>query len=223
MEKMTKNLLKPMNYSRLFQMGSGVSDKSTRIASLIQNHVCFLTSVSSTSAAAASESAQHLSKKATVSHSTPSTGVKKLYASSKQQTFKYSNVAEAATSSYSGSTDHTRSGSVGAVCKKRSECSESRTRLTNIRYFYADSEIDKACERPLIRLNPMTMMYMGVSDDNSHLLQSANYLRNELPIRLAHMIKELRNLPFIVAVNPSMLEIHDRCIKSFHDFENLEK
>ena len=58
--------------------------------------------------------------------------------------------------------------------KKKSDWSESRERFNNIRYFYADPEIDKAAEKPLIRLNPMTMFYMGVSDDNSHLLQSAN-------------------------------------------------
>jgi hypothetical protein len=63
--------------------------------------------------------------------------------------------------------------------KKKSDLSESRERFTNLRYFYADPEIDKATDKPLIRLNPMTMLYMGVSDDNSHLLQSANYLRNE--------------------------------------------
>lgn len=100
---------------------------------------------------------------------------------------------------------------------------ESRQRLNKIRFFYADPEIDKAIERPIIRLNPMTLMYMGVSNDNSHLLQSATYLRNEMPIRLAHFIKELRNLPFIVACNPAMLEIHERCINTFHSFENFEK
>jgi [3-methyl-2-oxobutanoate dehydrogenase (acetyl-transferring)] kinase len=101
--------------------------------------------------------------------------------------------------------------------------SESRERLHNIRHFYADPEIDKACERPLIRLNPMAMMYMGVSEDNSHLLKSANYLRNELPIRLAYIIKELRNLPFIIGCNPSMLEIHERCIRAFRDFDIFDK
>lgn len=107
--------------------------------------------------------------------------------------------------------------------KKKSDLSESRERFTNLRYFYADPEIDKATDKPLIRLNPMTMLYMGVSDDNSHLLQSANYLRNELPIRLAHMIKKLRSLPFIVACNPSMLDIHERCIKAFRNFDNFDK
>ena len=107
--------------------------------------------------------------------------------------------------------------------KKKSDLSESRERHNLIRNFYSDPDIDKSAEKPLVRLNPLTMLYMGVSDDNSHILRSANYLRNELPIRLAHMIKELRSLPFIVAVNPSMLEIHERCIKAFRNFENFEK
>jgi hypothetical protein len=68
--------------------------------------------------------------------------------------------------------------------KKRSDLSESRERLNYLRHFYSDPEIDKAIEKPLVRLNPMAMMYMGVSEDNSHLLKSANYLRNEIPIRL---------------------------------------
>ena len=67
--------------------------------------------------------------------------------------------------------------------KKKSDLSESRERLNHLRYFYIDPEIDRAIEKPLIRLNPMAMMYMGVSEDNSHLLKSANYLRSEIPIR----------------------------------------
>ena len=107
--------------------------------------------------------------------------------------------------------------------KKKSESSEARERSNTMRFFYLNPEIDKAAQKPLVRLNPMTMMYMGVSDDYSHLLQSANYLRNELPIRLAHLIKEMRNLPFIVGCNPSMLEIHERCIKAFNNFDNFDK
>ena len=37
------------------------------------------------------------------------------------------------------------------------------------------------------------------------------------------MIKELRNLPFIVAINPSMLDIHERCIRFFRYFEQFDK
>lgn len=127
----------------------------------------------------------------------------------KHQHVNYSSMVEHQPSSY--------------YAKKRTDLSESKERLTTISYFYADPEIDKATEKPQTRLNPMTMMYMGVSDNNSHLLRSANYLRSELPIRLAHMIKELRNLPFIVACHPSILEIHERCIKTFRQFDQYDK
>lgn len=106
---------------------------------------------------------------------------------------------------------------------KKPNNSESRERLTNIRQFYADQSIDKLSEKTLVRLNPISMMYMGVSDDNSHLLKTANYLRHELPIRVAHLIKEIRHLPFIIAVNPHILEIHERCIKTFHTFDNFDR
>lgn len=139
----------------------------------------------------------------------------------RQHFVKYSMKAEAHLAAASNSND--TSTTTNSNTKKRSDFSGSRERLTHIRYFYADPEIDKAAERPLVRLNPMTMLYMGVSTDNSHLLQSANYLRNELPIRLAHMIKDFRNLPFIVACNPYMLEIHERCIKTFRSFDNFER
>ena len=66
-------------------------------------------------------------------------------------------------------------------------------------------------------------MYMGGTDDDPYQLKTANYLRHELPIRLAHMIKEIRHLPFIIAVNPAILEIHERCIKTFHIFDDFDK
>ena len=37
------------------------------------------------------------------------------------------------------------------------------------------------------------------------------------------MTKEIRHLPFIIAVNPHILEIHERCIKQFHIFEAFER
>lgn len=111
-----------------------------------------------------------------------------------------------------------------SVSKNSESASKTRERLTNIRYFYADQSIDRLSDRPLVRLNPISMMYMGVSNnDNSHLLKTANYLRHELPIRLAHMIKEIRHLPFIIAVNPHILEIHERCIKQFHIFDGFDR
>ena len=102
--------------------------------------------------------------------------------------------------------------------KKMTELSELRQRSTHLNWFF-DPAIDKAQDQPLIKLNPITMMYSGVTEDDSHLINSSAYLRKELPIRLAHLIKEFRNLPFIVACSPQILEIHERYIKAFRNFE----
>ncbi|CAF1182096.1 unnamed protein product [Didymodactylos carnosus] len=51
------------------------------------------------------------------------------------------------------------------------------------------------------------MMYAAKSEDKSHIMRSAHYLHKDLPIRLAHRIDDFRNLPFVVACNPRLLEL----------------
>lgn len=43
---------------------------------------------------------------------------------------------------------------------------------------------------------------------HDRLLTSANYVRQELPIRLAHRLREFQNLPFIVGVNPHLQQVY---------------
>lgn len=49
----------------------------------------------------------------------------------------------------------------------------------------------------------------------------AEFLRKELPIRLAHRIAEIRALPFIVGCNPQIQTVHDLYIHSFHQLNDL--
>ena len=46
--------------------------------------------------------------------------------------------------------------------------------------------------------------------------RSAQYLHQELPIRIAHRIAAIRNLPFIVGCNPSILAVHELYIRAFN-------
>ena len=46
--------------------------------------------------------------------------------------------------------------------------------------------------------------------------RSAQYLQQELPIRIAHRIAGIRNLPFIVGCNPCILSVHELYIRAFH-------
>ncbi|CAM9133163.1 unnamed protein product, partial [Lampetra fluviatilis] len=69
---------------------------------------------------------------------------------------------------------------------------------------------------PSVRLTPTTMLYSGKAPDGSHILKSARYLRKEMPVRIAHRIKEFRSLPFIIGCNPHILHVHELYIRAFH-------
>lgn len=123
--------------------------------------------------------------------------------------------------STSTSNDSSNSANKTTASNSNTDTSDSRQRATCLRWFF-NTSIDKAIEQPLVKLNPIAMMYSSMSDDNSHLIKSSIYLRRELPIRIAHIIKELRLLPFIIGCNSSILEIHERYVRAFRSFENFD-
>uniref|UniRef100_A0A667HZH7 Protein-serine/threonine kinase n=1 Tax=Lynx canadensis TaxID=61383 RepID=A0A667HZH7_LYNCA len=83
----------------------------------------------------------------------------------------------------------------------------ARERSKTVTSFYNQSAIDVAAEKPSVRLTPTMMLYSGRSQDGSHLLKSARYLQQELPVRIAHRIKGFRSLPFIIGCNPTILHV----------------
>jgi len=94
--------------------------------------------------------------------------------------------------------------------------SNIRERSTTVSSYYNQPVIDNAALKPSVRLTPATIMYAGRSFDGSHIMKSAQYLQVELPIRIAHRIAGIRNLPFIVGCNPSILSVHELYIRAFH-------
>lgn len=92
-----------------------------------------------------------------------------------------------------------------------------RERNSAVTSYYNQHSIDRASEKPSIRLTPMTIMYSSITEDNDHdSLRSAQYLHRELPIRIAKRIIGFRLLPFIVGCNPTILAVHELYIRAFH-------
>ncbi|XP_050162103.1 3-methyl-2-oxobutanoate dehydrogenase [lipoamide] kinase, mitochondrial [Myiozetetes cayanensis] len=65
------------------------------------------------------------------------------------------------------------------------------------------------------------MLYSGRSQDGSHILKSARYLQQELPVRIAHRIRGFRNLPFIIGCNPTILHVHELYIRAFQKLSDF--
>lgn len=97
----------------------------------------------------------------------------------------------------------------------------TKERSKAVSSFYNQSAIDSAAEKASVRLTPTTMLYAGKSPDGSHLLKSSRYLLKELPVRIAHRIKGIRNLPFILGCNPTILQVHELYIRAFQKLSDF--
>lgn len=91
-----------------------------------------------------------------------------------------------------------------------------RIRTRTVQSFYNQSAIDIAAAKPSVRLTPAAILYSGKSPDGTHILRSAQYLRKELPVRIAHRVAGFRSLPFIVGCNPTILAVHELYIRAFY-------
>lgn len=66
-------------------------------------------------------------------------------------------------------------------------------------------------------------MVFGRSLTESRLLASANYVRTELPTRLAHRIRDMQRLPYVVVTNPHIIDVYDLYYTAFDTFRRVRE
>lgn len=69
-------------------------------------------------------------------------------------------------------------------------------------HFYQNKVIEEFAVQPI---NPSTLrqfIFFGRQMNTERILKSANWVRNELLVRLAHRIRDFQQLPFFVGTNP---------------------
>ena len=72
-----------------------------------------------------------------------------------------------------------------------------------------------------IRTGQLT--FFGRSLTENRLLSSANYVRTELPTRLAHRLRDMQTLPFVVVTNPHMSHVYDLYYKAFEKLRRIRE
>ncbi|KAL7956448.1 branched-chain alpha-ketoacid dehydrogenase [Trichoderma compactum] len=65
------------------------------------------------------------------------------------------------------------------------------------------------------------LMVFGRSLTESRLISSANYVRTELPIRIAHRIRDMQQLPYVVVTNPHIEEVYQLYYNAFDTFRKV--
>eukprot|EP00126_Sphaerothecum_destruens_P007244 Sdes_comp19759_c0_seq1m11795 len=80
--------------------------------------------------------------------------------------------------------------------------------------FY-DTTIEEYTKKPVIPICITELMKQGVDLNATKLLESARFIQNQLPIRLALRIQEMRQLPFVTGCNPYIRNIHSMYLEAF--------
>ncbi|KAJ9082343.1 putative protein kinase PKP2 [Entomophthora muscae] len=68
--------------------------------------------------------------------------------------------------------------------------------------FYINRVLDSYTDKGLKKLTLRQLIFFGKHFSKEKLISSANYVRTELPVRLAHRIRDFQSLPFKVGINP---------------------
>ncbi|KAL9102025.1 MAG: hypothetical protein Q9163_002780 [Psora crenata] len=64
------------------------------------------------------------------------------------------------------------------------------------------------------------LTFFGRTLTERRLIESANYVRTELPIRLSHRLRDMQRLPYVVVTNPHISHVYELYYKAF---ETLRK
>ncbi|KAI0006935.1 alpha-ketoacid dehydrogenase kinase [Xylariaceae sp. FL0662B] len=67
------------------------------------------------------------------------------------------------------------------------------------------------------------LMVYGRSLTEARLISSANYVRTELPIRIAHRIRDMQRLPYVVVTNPHISDVYELYYNAFDSFRRIKE
>ncbi|KAJ7068300.1 branched-chain alpha-ketoacid dehydrogenase kinase [Mycena amicta] len=82
--------------------------------------------------------------------------------------------------------------------------------LAQHRLFYQNKQLELYAAREANRLTLRQLLFFGRStSDAERLIKSANYVRTELPVRIAHRLRDMQKLPFIVVTQEGVAKVYE--------------
>ncbi|KAI8902867.1 branched-chain alpha-ketoacid dehydrogenase [Globomyces pollinis-pini] len=86
--------------------------------------------------------------------------------------------------------------------------------------FYQNRILEKYANKEpnSVTLRQLTLFGRTASQSEEKLLKSANYIREELPIRIAHRIRMFQQLPFVTGTNPHIEKVYKLYWEAFETF-----
>ncbi|KKK11983.1 hypothetical protein P175DRAFT_0479707 [Aspergillus ochraceoroseus IBT 24754] len=83
------------------------------------------------------------------------------------------------------------------------------------------SALDEWVERQIRPISLRQLTFFGRTLTESRLISSANYVRTELPTRIAHRLRDIQKLPYVVVANPHLSLVYELYYKAFERFRRV--
>ncbi|GJJ78389.1 hypothetical protein EMPS_10748 [Entomortierella parvispora] len=98
-----------------------------------------------------------------------------------------------------------------------------QARRRSPQHFYQNRILDPYVNQAVNPITLRQLVFFGRNMQEDKLLKSANYVRTELPVRLAHRIRDFQNLPFIVGTNPHIELVYDLYWQAFDRLRQVKE
>ncbi|KAJ4478130.1 branched-chain alpha-ketoacid dehydrogenase kinase [Lentinula aciculospora] len=93
----------------------------------------------------------------------------------------------------------------------------SRSESTAL-HFYQNKQLELYASKEPKPMTLRQLVFFGRSMDEDRLVKSANYVRTELPVRIAHRLRDLQKLPYIVVTQEGISKVYELYWSAFEKF-----
>ncbi|KAI8647030.1 branched-chain alpha-ketoacid dehydrogenase [Parasitella parasitica] len=104
---------------------------------------------------------------------------------------------------------------IAAASASASTSATTASASSHGQHFYMNKTLDTYYSQSPTPLTLRQLIFYERHCNTERLLKSANYVRTELPIRIAHRIREFQKLPYILGTNPHIENVYELYWQAF--------
>lgn len=106
---------------------------------------------------------------------------------------------------------------------KRSALCWAQARFQSSLHFYQNRQLESYAAKEAQRLSLRQLVFYGRFMSEERLIKSANYVRTELPVRIAHRIRDLQALPYVVVMQEGVTKVYELYWSAFEKLRRFPK
>lgn len=90
--------------------------------------------------------------------------------------------------------------------------------ISNAVHFYQNKQLELYASREARRLTLRQLVHFGRSMNEKRIIESANYVRTEIPVRLAHRLRDMQALPYVAVNQDGIAKVYELYWNAFDKF-----